>query len=160
MNVCMQDRRPLEDRFWTLTDRAGDCWIWTGPRDHHGYGKWQTTGHKRSNIKVHRWSYEHFNGPIPDGLMIRHTCDHPSCVNPAHLLVGTMQDNMNDKVARNRQQQGEGIAQSVLTRSDVLEIRERYAAGGIYQRELAHEFGVTQSAISDVINRKNWGWLH
>ena len=55
-----------------------------------------------SKFKAHRVSYEMANGPIPDGLIIRHKCDNPNCVNPKHLESGTQKDNMLDASFRGR----------------------------------------------------------
>lgn len=54
------------------------------------------------SIKMYRASYIIFNGPIPDDLLVRHTCDNPRCVNPEHLILGTQKDNMQDMAKRNR----------------------------------------------------------
>jgi hypothetical protein len=74
----------------------GPCWDWTAGRNNRGYGQIYT---RRSN-GAHRVSYELHVGPIPTGLHVRHQCDRPCCVNPAHLLVGTRSDNMQDAVRR------------------------------------------------------------
>jgi hypothetical protein len=55
-----------------------------------------------SKFKAHRVAWEMFNGPIADGLIVRHKCDNPNCVNPKHLEVGTQKQNMMDASARGR----------------------------------------------------------
>jgi hypothetical protein len=92
-------RRALtEAEFWDRVDRTGDCWEWTGARNSHGYGHFKAD---RRNVITHRWVYELTNGPIPPGdLEVRHMCHNRVCVRPDHLLLGTPQDNANDRVAR------------------------------------------------------------
>lgn len=51
-------------------------------------------GYGKRNIYAHRWSYEYFNGPIPDGLVIDHLCRNRWCVNPDHLRAVTHRDNL------------------------------------------------------------------
>ena len=88
-----------EDAFRMYVKREGDCHVWTGTRYVSGYGrvKWQG-----KPIRAHRYAYERDHGPIPDGLVVRHKCDNPPCVNPEHLEIGTYQDNVNDMIARGR----------------------------------------------------------
>lgn len=74
------------------------CWLWFGAELNYGYGQFRNDGH----ALAHRWSYSHFIGPIPEGLIVRHRCDTPCCVNPDHLELGTYVDNMADKVRRGR----------------------------------------------------------
>lgn len=74
-------------RGWTETPSG--CWEFNAKGDKNGYG------HVRGK-KAHRISFEHFVGPIPDGLHVLHSCDNPPCINPAHLRVGTQADNMRD----------------------------------------------------------------
>lgn len=69
--------------------RAG-CWLWKKYRDRNGYGRVQVD-HK--NKWVHRFSYEHFVGPIPEGLQIDHLCRTPLCINPEHLEAVTPLEN-------------------------------------------------------------------
>lgn len=87
--------------FWKHTDRRGreECWPWVGVCDNYGYGRVQFM---TSMLKAHRVSWEMANGPIPDGLIVRHKCDNPNCVNPSHLEVGTQKDNMQDASKRSR----------------------------------------------------------
>lgn len=59
------------------------CWLWIGANTGaNGYG--QFSADKRRFV-AHRWSYERFVGPIPNGLTLDHLCKTTCCVNPAHL---------------------------------------------------------------------------
>jgi hypothetical protein len=92
---------PTHLYFWKYAERMKDdeCWPWRGVCDQHGYGR-VSFMHKR--FKAHRVSFEMANGPIPDGLIVRHRCDNPNCVNPNHLEAGTHKDNMQDASRRGR----------------------------------------------------------
>lgn len=90
--------------------------------------------------------YEAARGPIPPGMVVRHRCDNPACVNPAHLEVGTHADNRADCVARNRHAKGESNGRAKLTSAKAEEIRRRLCAGE-RKRDLAREFGVTSRLL-------------
>lgn len=75
------------------------CWNWTAGKDRQGYGILKLN---RSMKKAHRVSYEYYVGPVPEGLLVCHNCDNPTCVNPTHLFTGTHQDNNQDKVNKGR----------------------------------------------------------
>jgi hypothetical protein len=142
-----------------------NCWIWKRYKDKDGYGR---PGFKGKPILAHRLSYLTFVGEIPNNLFVLHNCDNPSCVNPKHLFLGDHQDNMNDKVNKNRQSRlkGEDAGNSKLVQEEVDEIRtlyfaelaERAKGKGIQltQRELAKRFGVGGMAISNIVNNKVW----
>lgn len=141
----------LAARFWAKVDKTGDCWVWTGHTNSAGYGMIATSGGKRN---AHRVSYELNNGAIPGGQCVRHTCDNPLCVNPNHLVVGTTQDNVNDRVSRGRSRNlaGESHARSKLNESAVRVIRTSSLSLG----ELSAKFGVAKSAICKVRNKQSW----
>lgn len=93
----------LEDRFNDQHEKGPGCWEWTGRCSVAGYGQIKDNYRTRG---AHRVSYEIHNGAVPEGLQVLHHCDNPPCVNPEHLFIGTHQDNMDDKVSKNRQQNG------------------------------------------------------
>lgn len=78
---------PAANRFDRYVDRRADsCWLWTGGLNNRGYGRFYDGTRM---VLAHRWAYEHFVGPIPDGLQLDHLCRVRHCVNPAHLEAVT-----------------------------------------------------------------------
>lgn len=71
-----------DKRFFSRVKKVFGCWIWIGFRNSYGYG---TFSIRHKNVYAHRWSYQRFVGPIPEGLQIDHLCRKPCCVNPHHL---------------------------------------------------------------------------
>lgn len=62
------------------------CWLWTARCDRAGYGRfWSGVTH----VGAHRFAFEYFRGPVPDGLELDHLCRVPCCVNPWHLEAVT-----------------------------------------------------------------------
>lgn len=89
--------KEAKERFFSNIEKSPNCWIWKGAFS-KGYGMMFYKKH----LKSHRFSYFIHKGNIEKDKLICHTCDNPSCVNPDHLYQGTPQDNMNDKIKRNR----------------------------------------------------------
>lgn len=85
--------RPLEDRFFEKVKKTKGCWKWLGSTETtKGYGViW--FGNKKT-LFAHRVSYEIHVGKIPEGLQIDHLCRNRSCVNPKHMEVVTLKENV------------------------------------------------------------------
>ena len=136
-----------------------------------GYGNTTFNGRK---IPLHRKVYCVANGVPPEsisGLVVRHKCDNPRCINPDHLIVGTHQDNMNDMADRGRSNRigwhsvdhsqieycrGENKPNAVWTNDKVRECRALWASGDYKQTELAARYGCRQTDISRIVNRHAW----
>ncbi|OHS09327.1 hypothetical protein HMPREF3289_01280 [Pseudomonas sp. HMSC75E02] len=171
----MPEENRAAERFWSKVDKSGDCWIWTAATDRKGYGKFSVgparnpDGSRRNSmVGAHRFSYELANGPIPDhasfhGLCVLHQCDNPRCVNPAHLFLGTNEENVKDMDLKGRRitkaKRGSAHAQAVLTEQKVREIHARYRAGGISQAALAAEYGVCLATINHIMTGRLWAHL-
>lgn len=83
------------------TNEPNGCWLWTGARCSPApYGQMRVADGRRHH--AHRISYTIHKGPIPEGMLVRHACDNPPCVNPDHLDIGTFRDNSRDALERGR----------------------------------------------------------
>lgn len=152
----------MEWRGWTEVlhrPDLGHCWEYNGAKVSAGYGA-VSDGGSRPQKAAHRLAYEAWVGPIPEGQLIRHTCDNPPCINPSHLETGTWSDNMWDKVQRERGNAplGERHGTSKLTENQVREIRDRYASGSYTYTKLAEMYGITFQSVGRIVTRK--GWTH
>ena len=85
-----------------------------------------------------------------------HTCDRPLCVNPAHLELGSNRDNAADSARKARRPRGSRQHAAKLTEGQVLNLRARYEAGGITQKQLAEEYGISRALVSVILTRKAW----
>lgn len=131
------------------------CWIWLGAITSAGYGNIRYNG---KSWQSHRLSYMAFVGPIPEEKpQINHHCHRRDCVNYLHLYAGTHQDNMDDKVAADRQAKGETISRGVLTEAEVIEAR-RMREEGFSCSEIAEEFGCGVQTISQAT--RGYCWKH
>jgi hypothetical protein len=97
------------------------CWLWIGSLTNNGYGR-MTFGAKTEFLS-HRLSYEQKYGEIPNGMLALHHCDVKCCVNPDHIFIGTQQDNMTDKVMKNRQAKGAHHGMARLTEEQAKEVK-------------------------------------
>lgn len=154
-------RKSLASRFWGKVRKGVRCWEWTGALV-RGYGQLHV-GVGRPPVRAHRVSWVLHYGRIPDGLHVLHKCDNPKCVRPTHLFLGTALVNAQDRKAKGRGKavgpgKGEAHHSAKLTGQDVLDIRKRLAAGES-GKELAKEYGIAGSTVSNLRTGKRWGHL-
>jgi hypothetical protein len=150
--------RDLE-KFETQFTKTDGCWLWQGCLHPDGYGMFQARGaNKAFPVRAHRAAYALYTAPIAAGQLVLHRCDVRNCVNPAHLYLGTQQDNLDDAVVRNRTAKGSRSSKSKLTDIEVQEIRRRSSLGET-QVILGKAYGVSHNAIGRILNGRSWQWL-
>lgn len=146
------------ERFWSYVSigAVDDCWPWTGGRwdKSRGYG---TISWGVVPVRTHRVAYALFYGADPGHLLVRHRCDNPRCCNPRHLLLGTQKDNMVDASVRRRLGKtfGEAHHFASVTPQDVRDIRAAHAAG-VSGRALGRKYGISHTAIRQIVHRRSW----
>ncbi len=154
MTTWMSERGKMK-RFWDKVDKRGpdECWLWTAWKDKDGYGRMWLDGKKPQATRV---IWASVNGPIPAGLFVLHKCDNPPCVNPAHLFLGTVQDNAEDMMSKGRQSKGEKNGRAKLTRQQAMDIRANYALCRVTQAELGARYGIPQTQVSRIVRNESW----
>ena len=146
------------ERFMVKVDKQeGDdpCWIWTAVRNPDGYGNFKLNG---TMVKAHRVSYEIFNGPIPIGHEVMHSCDRPECVAPRHLSTGTHLDNMRDREAKGRghDKAGEANGRAKLTLAEVWQIRDLMKCKLFTGREVGKLYNISNVVVSKIHLKQLW----
>jgi len=137
--------RRFEDKW--LEDEETGCWEWIAHTYNFEHGQFQFNKNgKQQRILAHRFSYELHVDAIPEGLLVCHTCDNPSCVNPEHLFTGTYSDNTKDMIKKGRRPCQKGIKnpRSKLTEQQVKAIRK----DNRLQKEIAYDYNLSQGHVS------------
>lgn len=107
MSELTQFKDILMDRLKWIVDKETGCWnIASHKRPHNR--DYPFIWILRERHSVHRAVYLAFYGEIPSGLIVRHSCDNGTCINPDHLLLGTKKDNTQDMLERNRESRWKG----------------------------------------------------
>jgi hypothetical protein len=142
-------------RFWssiTVTDPY-ECWNWSRPGN-KGYGRFTLDGRR---LMAHRVAYELLVGPVPEGMLLLHSCDNRACCNPAHMRPGTNAENMRDMVERGRSASGALNAKTKLSPDDVLYIVAN--PDRMSGKALAEKFGIAASTVSYIRQGRSWKYL-
>lgn len=154
----LRQKATMEGNLIHYESSVTPCQLWQGSRDTDGYGLKQVDGRL---YKAHRIAWQMANGQeIPDGLQVLHICDVRECLNPEHLFLGTLLDNMTDRNTKQRQAflQGEAHARHKLTDKEVREIRHLWANGATSQ-ELGARYGVHPSTAHRAATGRRWKHL-
>ena len=151
-------------RFWSFVDKSAGknaCWPWKAGKTSVGYGAYSIgLGEARKVYGAHQIALFFSTGQLPvSGRVSRHSCDNPACCNPAHLCWGTQSENIRDMVDRgrghNKHARGSALPFAKLTEEKVVAARHARDAGESVP-SLARRFGVSSSAMEQVISRKTW----
>lgn len=134
------------------------CVLTAYSRDKDGYGKVVIANkyyrhHRLVYCKAHNCTLDSIKGKV-----VMHTCDNPSCVNPDHLVLGTWQSNMDDKMTKGRHKCPVGSAHGMsrLTAAQVIAMRTAYSTGRPTLVDLATEYEISFQHVSDIVNRRSW----
>jgi len=164
----MVDRQRLEEKLWEGVDTSGYCWetprVRANGRGQSSYGhiflkKICEKGKPKRSVLIdtHRLSYILANGPIPDGLVVRHKCNNKACIRPAHLLVGTHGDNSADASRDGLLNApcGENHPRAILTGEQVIWARNQVAHGMLIS-DAARHLSVSYCALRHAVRGCTW----
>lgn len=153
----IHSKKSSENIFWSnvFKREVNECWIYKKCISTWGYGRLVID---KKFIFAHRFSYELYYSPIPEGMFVCHKCDNPPCVNPSHLFLGTCADNNLDKLNKNRTKRGSSHWKSKLNVTQVSSIREELKNGATGY-ELAKKYSVHPQTIYSIKYKDNWTWL-
>jgi len=140
-----------QKRFWSKVQIVGSnkCWEWKAHKTPSGYG---TFWMNNTNYRAHRVAWMISNGDIPNGLVICHKCDNPSCCNPNHLFMGTVQDNANDELSKGRYPRGENHYACKMSDATVKLIKKHFQTGDLNGVEIAKKYNINHSTAYRIKN--------
>jgi len=124
-----------------------DCILSTYAKNHRGYGRFKVDGVQHNHSRV--VYAEHHKIPLKEleGKVVRHTCHNPPCINPAHLRLGTNQDNSDDMVAAGRQGGGRPVRMSPEQVREIRQMKGEY-------RQIAKQYNISIATVSFIMNRQ------
>ena len=155
----MSERKPIPNKYSLFLSKVRSdnfcsdaCWEWTGCKKDNGYGHIRVDGRSTS---AHRYAYQLFVGPTPDGMDVCHTCDNRSCVNPDHLFLGTRTDNMRDAKMKGRTAGGHRFH---LKPNQVRSIVQRLESGQS-ARKVSQDLDINYGTVSAIKAGRSYSHL-
>ncbi len=150
----------FEVRYWEKVERRNDaeCWYWAAHKNSKGYGQFGIGG---KAVKATHVAIALDGRPLPPGAIVMHSCDNPSCVNPKHLLAGSVADYNADRKRKGRYPNtfpstkraiGVDNGRAVMT----VDIAKQIKESSLSCQKLARHFGVGVSTVSDVRRGRTW----
>ena len=122
----------------------GECWEMTyqsrtiSPENNVG-----------NSIPAARVAWEaHHAQPIPDGMVVCHTCDNPRCVNPEHLFLGSYSDNMVDCVSKGRH-----VGKQPTSREKI-DLARKLLGDGKSSKEICAEVHIGNQTLTKIRNNE------
>lgn len=147
--------RTLKERLMSKVHVPEDptkCWVWLGSKV-NGYG---TISLNRKAARAHRVSWEVHKGIIPDGLLLRHLCNNPACVNPDHLKLGTHKDNSQDMVKNGRYHLIGSRNSSAKIDERIVLLMRLCRSKGAKHSEIAEILRISESTVQNAVSGKTW----
>lgn len=150
-----------------------ECVLWPFARDSDGYGCLRMrqplpeglviprvkgpASPRGRQYYVHVLAFAFAYGP-PGELLVLHTCDHPTCFNPAHLFPGMQQANALDARDKGLTLAGERNPGAKLTEAEVRELLRLFQQGAT-STALARQFGVGRTQVTRIVRGRKWAHL-
>lgn len=163
MPAGIYERKEFSVYFWNKVDKKGanECWLWTGSTYTNGYG---TIRRDKKVVSAHRTSYDlhhPLTKPINEiDFCVCHKCDNPGCVNPYHLFLGSVSDNMVDCINKKRHnpfyRHGSANPFAKYEEDTIKQVRLDFATGNYSKVDLGIIYDIPISTLSAIINRKSW----
>lgn len=146
-------------RFWSKVDMRGpdECWEWQASLTTSGYGRFKITSYTQAIAS--RLALIATKRDEPRGMLVLHHCDNPKCCNPHHLYFGTVQDNAQDKVDRDRCRTGDQSgANNGAAKIDEkqLELIVTRIQRGWNNKQIAADLPITHSMVSLIRLGRMW----
>ena len=152
----LKSKLPDEDysRIEYKVNKKTGCWeVKNRAKNKDGY---PVARIKRKLDTIYRHFFVRYKGTIPDGNVIRHTCDNRLCCNPEHLIPGTQKENVGDMLDRNRFPKGVKHGRSKLKNGQVKRIKKSFHQQNKTISAISREFDVDRKTIHKIVHGVTW----